>query len=69
MGAKQVLGIYRFLVSGHSTTTQVLVLMISCPEACGDFRRTFGEQCDDGNNVSGDGCSALCDVEPGGEKL
>ena len=24
-----------------------------------------GEECDDGNNVAGDGCSPTCEVEPG----
>lgn len=32
---------------------------------CGDFRRTPGEECDDGNNISGDGCSPTCRVESG----
>lgn len=30
---------------------------------CGDGRRHFGEGCDDGNLISGDGCSAFCQVE------
>lgn len=33
-----------------------------CVEVCGDGRRTAAE-CDDGNTVSGDGCSASCTVE------
>ncbi len=34
---------------------------------CGDgiLQPTRGEGCDDGNTVSGDGCSATCQVEPG----
>lgn len=34
--------------------------------SCGDGRRqvSLGEQCDDGNNVEGDGCSARCRVTP-----
>lgn len=32
---------------------------------CGDGRRTDGEACDDGNSTNGDGCSAVCQVEPG----
>lgn len=31
---------------------------------CGDATVDAGETCDDGNRVAGDGCSALCDVEP-----
>ncbi|CAE7559633.1 GAT1 [Symbiodinium natans] len=34
-------------------------------DVCGDFRRGPAEQCDDGNNVSGDGCSESCVVETG----
>lgn len=30
---------------------------------CGDGHLDSGEQCDDGNNVSGDGCSATCTIE------
>jgi cysteine-rich repeat protein len=32
---------------------------------CGDgiLQPVFGEQCDDGNNISGDGCSATCQIE------
>jgi cysteine-rich repeat protein len=37
------------------------------PAVCGDGNVDFpGEECDDGNNVSGDGCSATCTIEPGG---
>ena len=32
---------------------------------CGNGRVEAGEQCDDGNAVSGDGCSASCQVDPG----
>jgi fibro-slime domain-containing protein len=36
------------------------------PPGCGDGQRTPDEACDDGNNMSGDGCSADClVVEPG----
>ena len=34
-------------------------------EVCGNGLRDPGEQCDDGNNVGGDGCSATCSVEVG----
>ncbi|MDP9001079.1 MAG: DUF4215 domain-containing protein [Myxococcota bacterium] len=35
------------------------------PIRCGDGLIESGETCDDGNNVSGDGCSATCQIEPG----
>ena len=33
---------------------------------CGDgtLQASLGEQCDDGNSVSGDGCSGVCKIEP-----
>jgi len=34
-----------------------------CPAFCGDGKLDPGEQCDDGNNISGDGCSATCQKE------
>jgi cysteine-rich repeat protein len=36
-----------------------------CTSACGNGLRGVGEACDDGNLASGDGCSDVCDVEPG----
>jgi cysteine-rich repeat protein len=32
---------------------------------CGDGILDAGEECDDGNTTSGDGCSAICDLEGG----
>ncbi len=32
---------------------------------CGNGRRDSGETCDDGNVTPGDGCSAICSIEPG----
>lgn len=34
---------------------------------CGDGVLDTGETCDDGNNINGDGCSAGCALETGGE--
>ena len=31
---------------------------------CGDGNLDPGEECDDGNNIDGDGCSAVCTIEP-----
>jgi cysteine-rich repeat protein len=47
-------------------------LLIASPQAhacgcCGNGVLDEGEQCDDGNRVNGDGCSAECEVECGGE--
>jgi fibro-slime domain-containing protein len=32
---------------------------------CGDGVIGVGEQCDDGNSIPGDGCSGVCQIEPG----
>ena len=32
---------------------------------CGDNNPDLTEECDDGNTLDGDGCSAICQVEPG----
>lgn len=34
-------------------------------QSCGNGQLNEGESCDDGNQRDGDGCSALCQVEPG----
>ena len=34
-------------------------------EICGDGKNLGQVECDDGNTVSGDGCSSDCKVEPG----
>jgi len=36
-----------------------------CVSACGNGALDAGEECDDGNTVSGDGCSATCQLEGG----
>jgi MYXO-CTERM domain-containing protein len=39
------------------------VVGVGAPASCGDGVRDAVEECDDGNRVSGDGCSAQCTVE------
>jgi cysteine-rich repeat protein len=56
-------------ISGTVTPPQVTTLdptLPPCPgptAACGDGNLDPGEQCDDGNNVSCDGCNAACQIE------
>jgi cysteine-rich repeat protein len=38
-----------------------------CTAKCGDGKILKGEQCDDGNTASGDGCSSTCQIEPGSD--
>lgn len=35
-----------------------------CTTFCGNGHHDIGEECDDGNRTSGDGCSSECDIEP-----
>ncbi|MGH7894582.1 MAG: DUF4215 domain-containing protein, partial [Candidatus Binatia bacterium] len=56
------------LLFGPTVSTQIrtTVESASCLTAattCGDGTLDPGEQCDDGNYVSGDGCSAACELE------
>lgn len=39
------------------------VVVSSDSPVCGDKIVDFGEQCDDGNKLSGDGCSSTCFIE------
>ena len=32
--------------------------------ACGDLNRASDEECDDGNQIDGDGCDSFCTIEP-----
>jgi cysteine-rich repeat protein len=52
-------------VSGRLTQVElfVSVQVPSPPPLCGDGAETGDEQCDDGNTVSGDGCSSTCTLE------
>lgn len=38
---------------------------VNCTEKCGDGKYLGYNECDDGNNLDGDGCSAFCLVEYG----
>jgi cysteine-rich repeat protein len=41
------------------------VTIPNCTAICGNGIVEPGEACDDGNTVNGDGCSAVCTVQPG----
>lgn len=47
-------------------TSEILSFDGDACSTCGDGVRDLSEQCDDGNNVDGDGCSAICRKEPPG---
>lgn len=41
----------------------VTALSLACASTCGDSLEQWKEQCDDGNLIDGDGCSASCTLE------
>ena len=41
----------------------------SAVPVCGDGQVGYNEECDDGNTVNGDGCSAICEIEPNPEPI
>jgi len=69
-----LLGGYDINFTGQSGSTRVNSLTVSSgtvkvrqvtlvPPTCGNNVKENGERCDDGNLVSGDGCSSTCTVE------
>jgi cysteine-rich repeat protein len=59
-------GTYKVLVEDYNVGVipqYVLTVKVSAP-GCGDAILAGAEQCDDGNTISGDGCSATCQSEP-----
>ncbi len=55
-----------FGLSGGGSTYLVFVidnLTIGDHGPCGNGTQDAGEQCDDGNNLNGDGCGATCKIE------
>ena len=51
------------VLPGESVPPLEAVVLQPC--ACGDGVSDWGESCDDGATVSGDGCSSTCTLEPG----
>ena len=47
----------------NATAAQYVLTVKVQPPSCGDTLISAGEQCDDGNVASGDGCSAMCQSE------
>lgn len=56
-------GVYSQTIAGRQCSTQCLF-----GPYCGDgiLQTLYGEECDDGNNDSGDFCSSVCIIEPSG---
>jgi cysteine-rich repeat protein len=50
-------------VGGTSATSAADRFTYIVTPTCGDGTIDPGEQCDDGNTISGDGCSAQCQIE------
>lgn len=67
-GFAQNLGVGTYYVaveeySNDSTTPPYLLKLSLVTPGCGDHITQVGEECDDGNNVDGDGCSSTCTLE------
>jgi cysteine-rich repeat protein len=60
-----------FRVGGHNYDSTDdckywnLTIHVTHCHPCGNSLPDAGEACDDGNNTSGDGCSATCTIESG----
>ena len=52
-------------VSGYLSMVDTKSNKIICIEICGDGVNLGEHRCDDGNTVSGDGCSSECQIEQG----
>ncbi|CDW73786.1 UNKNOWN [Stylonychia lemnae] len=52
---------------GYTCTGGSSAVKDTCSEICGDGRnfKLVANQCDDGNNINGDGCSSTCQIESG----
>jgi fibro-slime domain-containing protein len=61
--------IFAMFDAGHPVGPGAACDGASCVDAtmsiCGDGVVEPGEQCDDGNSIPGDGCSGVCQIEPG----
>ena len=45
---------------GSGNASEVFTALFECNVVCGDGATAGDEECDDGNTVSGDGCSSTC---------
>lgn len=55
-------------ITGWTCTTNITNQFSECyPTNCGNGNLDTGEECDDGNNKNGDGCSDYCTIEYGWE--
>lgn len=61
--------VYYYIVEGHNADAPNACRLDCTLPICGDgiVDNEFGEECDDGNNTDGDGCSATCQLEVPGE--
>jgi cysteine-rich repeat protein len=50
-------------VRGSGNSAEVITARVECDVVCGDGTTSGDEECDDDNTVSGDGCSAICQIE------
>ena len=60
-------GEYVLGIDSRTTLGEVELTLVST--VCGDRRQEFGEGCDDGNRMNGDGCDRECRVEISMDRL
>ena len=48
---------------GAESGSATIRIDVTVPNYCGDGKLDSGEQCDDSNQISGDGCSSTCRIE------
>ena len=58
-----VSGVFRMVVNVNGSGA-IDDVVFDIDALCGDGELDEGEECDDGNNVDGDGCAADCTIEP-----
>jgi len=54
---------YWVFVDGYSGQSGSFRLEVTVVPTCGDGTLDVGEECDDGNDADGDGCSSGCEIE------
>ncbi len=55
--------IFKFININNQVIDSYTILLATTPSVCGNGVLETGEECDDGNNIDGDGCASVCQIE------